>query len=69
MVKEAPDILRQVDRSELMDHTRRQTALGQFGGAQVISTVARITFFGHDQAGHEVSVSGNIDVTFANWAG
>jgi hypothetical protein len=44
-------------------------ALGPFGGAQVISTVARITFFGRDQAGHEVSVSGNIDVTFANWAG
>ena len=44
-------------------------ALGGFGGAQVISTVARITFFGRDQAGHEVSVTGNIDVTFANWAG
>jgi hypothetical protein len=44
-------------------------ALGGFGGALVISTIARVTFYGRDQAGHEVSVSGNIDVTFANWAG
>ena len=44
-------------------------ALGVGGGGLVISTVARVTFFGHDQAGREVSVTGNIDVTFANWAG
>lgn len=39
------------------------------GGAGIISTVARITFYGHDQTGREVSVTGNLDVTFADWAG
>jgi hypothetical protein len=33
----------------------------------VISTVARVTFYGHDQTGREVSVTGNIDVSFANY--
>jgi hypothetical protein len=44
-------------------------ALRGGGGALAISTVARITFFGHDQTGREVSVTGNLDVTFADWAG
>ncbi len=44
-------------------------ALRGGGGAFAISTVARITFFGHDQTGREVSVTGNLDVTFADWAG
>ena len=39
------------------------------GGAFAISTVARVTFYGHDQTGREVTVTGNIDVTFADWAG
>lgn len=39
------------------------------GGARAISVVARITFYGHDQTGREVSVTGNLDVTFADWAG
>ena len=33
----------------------------------VISTIARVTFYGHDQTGREVSATGNIDVTFANF--
>ena len=33
----------------------------------VISTIAYVTFYGHDQAGNEVSVTGTIDVTFANF--
>jgi hypothetical protein len=33
----------------------------------VISTIARVTFYGHDQTGREVSVTGNIDVSFANF--
>jgi len=37
------------------------------GGAQVISTIARITFFGTDQAGREVSIVGQISVNFADW--
>jgi hypothetical protein len=35
--------------------------------AIVISTIARVTFYGHDQTGREVSATGNIDVSFANF--
>lgn len=44
-------------------------ALARAGGALAISTVARVTFYGHDQTGREVSVTGNIEVNFADWAG
>ena len=37
------------------------------GGARIISTIARVTFYGHDQTGRGVSVSGNISVNFADW--
>jgi hypothetical protein len=37
------------------------------GNGIVLSTIARVTFYGHDQTGREVSVTGNIDVTFANF--
>jgi hypothetical protein len=33
----------------------------------VLSTISRVTFYGHDQTGREVSATGNIDVTFANF--
>jgi hypothetical protein len=39
-------------------------ALGASGSGIVISTVARVTFYGHDQTGREVSVTGNIEVNF-----
>jgi hypothetical protein len=39
------------------------------GGALAISTIAKVTFYGHDQTGREVSVSGNVEVNFADWAG
>jgi hypothetical protein len=32
-----------------------------------ITAVAQVTFYGHDQAGHGVSVSGNIQITFADF--
>ena len=32
-----------------------------------LSTIAEITFYGHDQTGREVSVVGRIGVHFANW--
>lgn len=35
--------------------------------ALVISTIAEITFYGHDQTGREVAVTGRIGVHFANW--
>jgi hypothetical protein len=39
------------------------------GGAAAISTIADVTFYGHDQAGREVSVTGSTSVNFADWAG
>ena len=33
----------------------------------IISTMAEITFFGHDQTGREVSATGRIDVHFGNF--
>lgn len=50
-------------------HEAPLSALAGHGGAQHISTIARVTFYGHDQAGRGVSVTGNIGVDFADWAG
>jgi hypothetical protein len=44
-------------------------ALRLGGGAFSISSIARVTFYGHDQTGRDVSVTGNIEVNFADWAG
>jgi hypothetical protein len=39
------------------------------GGAQtVISTIAEVTFFGRDQAGNEVTVTGSIGINFSDFA-
>lgn len=37
-------------------------------GAFAISTIAQVTFFGQDQTGRAVSVTGTINVSFADWA-
>lgn len=42
-------------------------ALVENGGSQVISTIAEITFYGRDQAGNAVSVTGMISINFADW--
>ena len=34
---------------------------------QVISTIAEVTFYGHDQNGRDVSVSGRLNVDFSDW--
>jgi hypothetical protein len=34
---------------------------------EIITTIAEVTFYGRDQNGREVSVSGRIDVSFANF--
>jgi hypothetical protein len=34
---------------------------------QVISTIAEITFYGHDQTGRAVSVSGRVNIDFSDW--
>jgi hypothetical protein len=44
-------------------------ALRFHGGALAISTIADVTFYGRDQAGREVSVTGSTSVNFADWAG
>ena len=44
-------------------------ALAFGGGANAITTIARVTFYGRDQNGREASVTGNIEVTFSDWAG
>jgi len=43
-------------------------ALRGLGGAIVISTIADVTFYGHDQTGTPVSVTGSLSVNFADWA-
>jgi hypothetical protein len=42
-------------------------ALRGGGGAIVISTIANITFYGQDQNGNDVSVTGSMSVNFADW--
>lgn len=42
-------------------------ALVAGGGARAISAIAHITFYGTDQSGRTVSVSGQIGITFADW--
>ena len=41
--------------------------LASGGGLLIISTIAEVTFYGSDQAGNEVSISGTIDVRFADF--
>ena len=43
-------------------------SLRGLGGSVAISTIAQITFYGTDQTGRDVSVTGNINVNFADWA-
>ena len=38
------------------------------GGSIIISTLADVTFYGTDQNGNAVSVTGTISVNFADWA-
>jgi hypothetical protein len=42
-------------------------ALANGGGANTISTIAEVTFYGADQAGRAVSVTGRVGVTFSDW--
>jgi hypothetical protein len=42
-------------------------ALQGGGAANVISTIADITFYGRDQAGNEYAVTGSISVNFSDW--
>ncbi len=42
-------------------------ALAGRGGAIIISTIAEVTLYGHDQNGNDISVVGSISVNFADW--
>ena len=42
--------------------------LAGVGGQGFISTIAEVTFYGRDQNGNEVAVTGRIDVQFADFA-
>src|SRR5262245_18445057 len=55
------DIVRNVAKQEAPLSTLRT-------GETFISTIAEVTFYGHDQAGNEVSVTGSIGITFGNFA-
>ncbi len=55
---------------ELVRHNAKLEApLAALGtNAEVIATIAEVTFFGRDQAGNEVSVTGNVQVNFGSFA-
>jgi hypothetical protein len=38
------------------------------GGLRLLTVIAQVTFYGHDQAGNEVSAVGNINITFGDFA-
>jgi hypothetical protein len=55
---------------EFVRHAAKEEAplFGLRNSAVTISTIAEVTFYGHDQAGNEVSVTGSIGVIFGNFA-
>jgi hypothetical protein len=55
---------------ELIRHVAKQEAplMALRANPVIISTVADVTFFGHDQAGNELSVMGSMGVQFGNFA-
>ena len=52
------------------NQAKNEAPLKALGGANqiVITTIAEVTFYGHDQTGRPVSVTGKITVSFANFA-
>lgn len=56
---------------DLVRHTSKEEPpirnLINSGGANLINTIAEVTFWGHDQAGNAVSVTGNITVSFGDF--
>lgn len=57
---------------DLVKHTAKieapLKALQAAGGAVMINTIAQVTFYGRDQAGNDVTVSGNISISFGDFA-
>lgn len=54
------ELVRHIAKEEAPLAALRSSAVG-------ISTIAQVTFYGRDQAGHEVSATGNIGIDFANF--
>lgn len=54
---------------EIVRHTAKQESpLRELGAGGVnIATIAEVTFWGRDQTGNEISVSGQIGIVFANF--
>jgi hypothetical protein len=38
------------------------------GGLRLMTVIAQVTFYGHDQAGNDVTAVGNITITFGDFA-
>jgi hypothetical protein len=55
---------------QIVRHTAKQEAplLALRFNDQIISTIATVTFYGQDQAGNEISASGNIGIDFGDFA-
>jgi hypothetical protein len=55
---------------EMVRHVAKlETPLVELGtNLAVITTIAEVTFYGHDQVGNDVSVSGSMQVDFGNFA-
>jgi hypothetical protein len=53
----------------LVRHTAKEEAPLETlrSGSPPLTVVAQVTFYGRDQTGREVSVSGNIEITFSNF--
>jgi hypothetical protein len=55
---------------QIVRHTAKQEAplkALRFNG-QIISTIATVTFYGHDQTGNDITASGNIGIDFGDFA-
>jgi hypothetical protein len=55
---------------ELVRHTAKQEAplAGLRSNPDVIATITEVTFFGEDQAGNDISVTGTLGINFGNFA-
>ena len=55
---------------ELVRHTAKEEAplRALANSGVIITTIAEVTFYGRDQAGNDVSVTGNVGVDFGNFA-
>ena len=55
---------------EIVRHTAKQEAplASLRSNPDVISTITEVTFYGHDQAGNDISATGTLGINFGNFA-